>query len=106
MLARPFTRPDSLTSTTLPRTFGPFSRTIFPSTMTGSARVAVNRSPGEVLVVLTPSTRATRRRVPAGTVIFGSGFNLSKNPLGFEESALVSDGLLEHAATLAANAPS
>jgi hypothetical protein len=38
-------------------------------------------------------------------VIFGSGFNLSKNPLGFEESALVSDGLLEHAATLAANAP-
>jgi hypothetical protein len=35
----------------------------------------MNASPGELLVVLTPSINATRIRVPLGIVTFGSTFN-------------------------------
>src|SRR5262245_52693236 len=108
MLARPFTRPDPTASTTRPRTFVPFERTVLPAITTGSVRLAKNVSPAELLFELTPSIRATRIRVPAGTVTFGAGFNLSRIPLGFSsgavESALVSEGL-PHAATLAIRIP-
>src|SRR6266571_7988598 len=104
ILARPFTRPDSFTSTTLPRTFVPFSRTVFPSTITGSARLARKWSPGELFVVLTPSMSATRRRDPAGIAIFGSGLILSNRPSDFlPESALVSEGPLVQPAVLASH---
>ncbi len=54
--------------------------------------------------MLTPSMSATRRRDPAGIVIFGSGLILSNRPSDFlPESALVSEGPLVQPAVLASH---
>ncbi|PYS19527.1 MAG: hypothetical protein DMG17_02150 [Acidobacteria bacterium] len=52
----------------------PFSSTVLPSTAIGSAKLAMNESPGRLLSELTASIRATRKRVPDGMTTFGSGF--------------------------------
>src|SRR5262245_17847864 len=51
-----------------PRTFVPFGNTVFPSTATGSARLAENVSPALFVSVPTASIIATVIIVPAGIV--------------------------------------
>ena len=74
MLARPFTRPDSSTSTTRPWSRAPFSRTLVPFTARGAARVAENESPGLFVLELRASESRTFNTVSEGTVRpFGAG---------------------------------
>src|SRR5437870_4923073 len=68
MLARPFTRPDSSTSTTRPWSRAPFSRTLVPFTARGAARVAENESPGLFVLELRASESRTFNTVSEGTV--------------------------------------
>ncbi len=69
----------------------------------------MNKSPGRLLSELTASIRATRKRVPAGMTVFGSGFGsgftLSKSPEDLPvESALVVEGCVLHPIAAPANA--
>src|SRR5262245_33569235 len=67
--ALPFTRPDSLTSVTVPLNSAPVGRTVVPDTRTGLASDALTGS--STLLVAEPSVLSTviSSAVPAGMVI-------------------------------------
>src|ERR1700730_11347607 len=66
-IAPPLNLPKGFASTTVPRANAPAGITVFPSTVTGEARVALNDCPVELIFDPKDSPSLTVRVVPAGT---------------------------------------